>query len=80
MGFIVFVVINPRLLSANRVDFGYFGFISYPISPPPPGEHVDYSLYPVAPMAIDSDVILAVAHPNECAKGVKVLRGFFSRV
>ena len=30
------VVINPRVLSANRVNFGLFCFINFPISPPPP--------------------------------------------
>ena len=29
-------VCNPCVLSANRVDFGLFCFINFPISPPPP--------------------------------------------
>ena len=36
LGFVCFVVINPRVLSANRVDLGFFSFINFPISPPPP--------------------------------------------
>ena len=37
-GFVCFVVINPHLLSANRVDLGsfFFLFINFPILPPPP--------------------------------------------
>ena len=37
LGFVCFVVINPCVLSANRVDFGLFCFINFPIYPPPPG-------------------------------------------
>ena len=30
------VYINPRVLSANRVDLGFFCFIHFPIFSPPP--------------------------------------------
>ena len=44
LGFVCFfVVINPCVLSANRVDFGlFFCFINFQISPPPPaaGQYV----------------------------------------
>ena len=33
LGFVCFVVINPRVLSANRVDLGFFCFINFPIYP-----------------------------------------------
>ena len=39
LGFVCFVVINPRVLSANRVDFGLFCFINFPILLPPPPPH-----------------------------------------
>ena len=32
LGFVCFVVINPRVLSANRVDFGLSCFINFSIS------------------------------------------------
>ena len=35
LGFVCFVVSNPRV-PANRVDFGFFLFINFPILPPPP--------------------------------------------
>ena len=35
-GFVCFVVINPCVLSANRVDLGFFYFINFPILLPPP--------------------------------------------
>ena len=31
LGVVCFVVINPRVLSANRVDFGFFCLINFPI-------------------------------------------------
>ena len=38
LGFVCFVVINPPVLSANRVDFGLFCFIDFSfLHPPPPG-------------------------------------------
>ena len=37
LDFVWFVVLNPRVLSANRADFGLFYFFKQiPISPPPP--------------------------------------------
>ena len=36
LGFVCFIVLNPRILSANGVDLGFFCFINGPISPPPP--------------------------------------------
>ena len=37
LGFVCFVVINPCVLSASRVDLGFFFcFINFPIYPPPP--------------------------------------------
>ena len=37
LGFVCFVVINPRMLSANRVDFGHFvEIIQFYLYPPPP--------------------------------------------
>ena len=34
LGFVCFVVINPHVLSANRVDLGFFFcFINFPIQP-----------------------------------------------
>ena len=37
LGFVCFVVISPRVLSANRVDLGFFFcFTNFPILPPPP--------------------------------------------
>ena len=41
LGFVCFVVFNPLVLSANRVDFGLLFFvvlcfIKCPINPPPP--------------------------------------------
>ena len=38
LGFVCFVVINTCVLSANRVDFGFFFFVSYIVqfTPPPP--------------------------------------------
>ena len=35
LGFVCFVVINPRVFSANRVYFGLFCFINCPFTPPP---------------------------------------------
>ena len=35
LGFVCFVVINPHVLSANRVDFGLFCFVSFNLPPPP---------------------------------------------
>ena len=32
------IVINPRVLSANRVDLGFFCFINFPVLLPPPPE------------------------------------------
>ena len=34
LGFVCFAVLNPCVLSANRVDFGLFCFISFQILPP----------------------------------------------
>ena len=40
LGFVCFVVINPFVLSANRVDLGSFCFINFSIlTPPPPPIH-----------------------------------------
>ena len=36
LGFVCFVVINPRVLSANRVDLSSFSFIIFQFYPPPP--------------------------------------------
>ena len=36
LGFVCVVVLNPRVLSASRVDLGFFSFINVPILPPPP--------------------------------------------
>ena len=36
LGFVCFVVISPCVLSANRVDLGFFCFINFPILLPPP--------------------------------------------
>mgnify|MGYP003571746643 CR=1 FL=1 len=36
LGFVCFVVINPCVLSANRVDLGFFLFHKFPILLPPP--------------------------------------------
>ena len=36
LGVVCFVVINPCVLSANRVDLGFFYFINSPILLPPP--------------------------------------------
>ena len=41
LGFVCFVAINPRVLSADRVDSGFFCFINFPISPPPPQDTVN---------------------------------------
>ena len=35
LGFVCFVVINPCVLSASRVDFGLFFPLNFPITPPP---------------------------------------------
>ena len=35
-GFVCFVVLNPHVLSANRVDFGFLYFINVILPPPPP--------------------------------------------
>ena len=46
MGFVCFIVINSRVLSANRVDLAFFYFINFPILPPPPSQtHVTYPLW-----------------------------------
>ena len=36
MGFVCFAVVNPCVLSANRVYFGLFYLVSFPFYPPPP--------------------------------------------
>ena len=36
LGFVCFVVINPRVFSANRVDLGFFLFHIFSNFPPPP--------------------------------------------
>ena len=38
LNFVCFVVINPPVLSANRVDLGLFCFINFPFLLPPPPE------------------------------------------
>mgnify|MGYP003571725524 CR=1 FL=1 len=37
LGFICFVVVNPYVLSANRVDLGFFVSLIFQFYPPPPG-------------------------------------------
>ena len=37
----LFVFCNLRALSANRVDFGFFCFINFQITPPPPTKYVE---------------------------------------
>ena len=52
LGFVCFVVINPRVLSANKVDLGsfffffffFFFFINYPILPPHHPQLTQYSV------------------------------------
>ena len=34
LGFVCFVVVNPRVLSANRIDFGLFMFIFFKFTSP----------------------------------------------
>ena len=43
MGFVCFVVINPCVLSANRVDFGFFCFINFPILLPHSSDYLEES-------------------------------------
>ena len=38
LGFVCFVVLNPHVLSANRVDLGFSCFIKFPILHPSIGE------------------------------------------
>ena len=40
LGFVCFVVINPCVLSANRVDLVFFCFINFPILLPPPRQNL----------------------------------------
>ena len=46
LGFVCFVVINPRALSANRVDLGFFCFSNFPILLPPPPPQYKQILIP----------------------------------
>ena len=53
LGFVCFVVINPRLLSTNRVDLGFFvSYIFKFYSPPPPQVETDNLTSDAKPVGI----------------------------
>ena len=73
LGFCCFVVINPRVLLANRVDFGLFLFYKFSnFTPPPPtgGVVIDMTAKPVlAPEGLLGDL----CHPEKFDTAFKML-------
>ena len=77
-GLLCFVVINPRVLSVNRVDLGIFLFQNFSnFTPPPPAAAFGAAANEMKSKGIQSAVVAAIrSGSKECADPSWVGGGF----